>query len=163
MLEIIDYNKCYADEVDKLDIEYWGKCESTNVSEDIKQNDIVKLALIDNKLVGLLHFKPIGNLLDCYHVLVDNNFQRQGIASSLMSEALKEAENRKFKTLIAHAVEHDGKVNARKLLEKFGFIEVYSVNNYWDSLYPNEFCKQCGNNSCHCGVVVFMKNNVYRQ
>lgn len=75
-----------------------------------------------------------------------------------MQEALIEIDKRNIKTLIAHAVEHDGIVNARRLLEKFGFKEIYNVENYWNSLEPGEYCKQCGNNNCHCGVVVFLKH-----
>lgn len=158
MLEIIDYNSNYSLQVDTLDEKYWGVCETAKVSSDIKQNDIVKIALMDNIVVGLLHFKQIGDLIDCYHILVDSNYQHRGIATRLMKEALTEVDRRKVKILVAHAVEHDGIVNARKLLEKFGFKEIYSVANYWNSLYPNEYCKQCGNNDCHCGVIVFLKN-----
>ena len=37
------------------------------------------------------------------------------------------------------------------------FRELYRINNYWNSLYPGEYCKQCGSNNCHCGVIVFLK------
>lgn len=157
MLEIIDYNSNYSLQVDTLDEKYWGVCETDKASFEIKQNDIVKIALMNNVVVGLLHFKQIGDLIDCYHILVDDNYQNQKIATRLMEEALTEVDRRNVKTLVAHAVEYDGIVNARKLLEKFGFQEIYSVTNYWNSLYPNEYCKQCGNNNCHCGVVVFLK------
>lgn len=158
MLEIIDYDSNYSLQVDTLDEKYWGVCETEKASSEIKLNDIVKIALMNNVVVGLLHFKQIGDLIDCYHILVDDNYQNQKIATRLMVEALTEVDRRNVKTLVAHAVEHDGIVNARKLLEKFGFKEIYSVTNYWDSLYPNEYCKQCENNDCHCGVVVFLKN-----
>lgn len=158
MLEIIDYNSNYSSQIDKLDENYWGICETDKASSDIKENDIVKIALINGVVVGLLHFKQIGNLIDCYHILVDNNYQKQGIATSLMQEALTEVDKRNIKTLIAHAVEHDGIVNSKRLLEKFGFKEIYNVENYWNSLYPGEYCKQCDNNNCHCGVVVFLKH-----
>lgn len=158
MFRITDYNDKYALQVDKLDENYWGACETKKVSEDIKENDIAKLALVNDNVVGLLHFKQIGDLIDCYQILVDANYQHQKIATKLMEEALASASKRNVKTLIAHAVEHDSVVNAKKLLENFGFKEMYKVNNYWNSLYPGEYCKQCDNNSCHCGVVVFIKN-----
>lgn len=158
MFEVIDYNKNYSEQIDLLDENYWGKCETEKVSEDIKENDIVKVALIDNKVIGLLHFKQIGDLIDCYHILVADEYQKQGVATKLMQEAILEIKSRNVRTLIAHAVIHDGAINASKLLKKFGFNEIYRVNNYWDSLYPGEYCKQCGNNNCHCGVVVFIKN-----
>lgn len=158
MLEIIAYNSNYSSQIDKLDENYWGICETDKASYDIKENDIVKIALINGVVVGLLHFKQIGNLIDCYHILVDDNYQKQGIATSLMQEALTEVDKRNIKTLIAHAVEHDEIVNAKGLLQKFGFKEIYNVENYWNSLYPGEYCKQCDNNNCHCGVVVFLKN-----
>lgn len=157
MFKIINYIDKYATQVNNLDEEYWGKCETDKVAKEIKKNDIVKIALIDDMVVGLLHFKQIGDLIDCYHILVKDKYQHQGIATNLMEYALNEVKNRTVKTLIAHAVEHDGIVNAQRLLEKFHFKQIYKVNNYWNSLYPNEYCKQCGNNVCHCGVVVFIK------
>lgn len=158
MLKIVNYINNYDSQLDALDEAYWGICETEKVSSEIKERDIVKIAIYDNVVVGFLHFKQIGDLIDCYHILIDNSYQRQGIATRLMQEALFEAEKRNIKTLIAHAVEHDGYVNARKLLEKFGFKEMYRVKGYWNSLYPNEYCKQCDSNSCHCGVVVYLKN-----
>lgn len=158
MLKIINYDKDYSEKVDKLDEKYWGSCETDKVSKDIKPSDIVKIAIIDEAVIGLLHFKQIGDLIDCYHILVDSEYQRQGIATKMMEEALSEVKKRNIKTLVAHAVEHDGVINAGKLLKNFGFEEMYTVNNYWNSLYPDEYCKQCRNNACHCGVVVFLKN-----
>lgn len=60
MLNIIDYIDKYADEINNLDEEYWGICETDKVSAEIKKGDIVKIALIDDTVVGLLHFKTIG-------------------------------------------------------------------------------------------------------
>lgn len=157
MLEIVDYKKDYAKDVDYLDEKYWGICETERVSNDIKENDIVKLAKIDNQVIGLLHFKVIGDLIDAYHILIDDDYQNKGIGTKLMQEAFKKINKMNIKTIIAHAVEFEGKVNSKKLLEKFGFKEIYRVSNYWNSLYPGEYCKACGSNNCHCGVVVFMK------
>lgn len=156
----VDYDKKYNEGIDLLDESYWGDFDTIkpSVSSIIKENDIVKLAVIDDKVIGLLHFKPIGDLIDCYHILVSEKYQKQGIASKLFEEAMIEIELGNFSTLIAHAVEHNGKVNAKNLLEKFGFKEIYKVKDYWKSLYPNDFCKKCNSNDCHCGVVVFLKN-----
>lgn len=157
MFKIINYIDAYATQVNNLDEKYWGICETNKVSEEIKKNDIAKIALKDDTVIGLLHFKQIGDLIDCYHILVDDEYQHKGIATKLMESAINEVMNRNVKTLIAHAVEHDGVVNAQRLLEKFNFKKIYKVNNYWNSLYPNEYCKQCNSNECHCGVVVFIK------
>ena len=157
MFQIMDYNSKFDLQIDALDESYWGICETDKASVEIKNNDIVKLAVKDNCVLGLLHFKPIGDLIDCYHIIVDPRYQHQGIASQLMAEGLKAAKDRGMKTVVAHAVEHDGIVNAKKLLEKFDFQEMYSVKDYWNSLEPGEYCKQCGNYHCHCGVVVFVK------
>lgn len=157
MVKIIDYTSSLANAIDDLDESYWGVCETEKVSLDIKANDIVKIALDKDKVVGMLHFKIIGDLVDAYHILVDEEYQHQGIATKLMREAFKEIEKLNVKTIIAHAVIHDGKINAKKLLENFGFKEIYQVENYWDALSPNTYCKQCNSNKCHCGVAVYLK------
>lgn len=92
MLEIKDYDLVYASQVNKLDEDYQGICETCKVIEDIKENDIVKLALIDNKVVGILHFKQLGDLIDCYHILVEGKYQKLGIGSALLGCAIKEAQ-----------------------------------------------------------------------
>lgn len=158
MVEIIDYDKKYAEEIDKLDQEYWGICETSKVSDEIRNQDIVKLAKLENHVVGIIHFKPIGDLVDAYHLLVKSEKQGQGIGSLLMEEALKEVLKKGFKTVIAHTVEFEGKINAKKILEVNGFQELYKVKNYWEALYPGSYCKQCNSYQCHCGVVVYQKN-----
>ena len=115
------------------------------------------MAFFDNELIGFLHFKQIGDLIDCSNVLVKEKYRNHNVATKLMSEAFLETNKRNIKILVAHAVEHDGVVNAKRLLEKFSFEEIYNVKNYWRSLYPGEFCKQCKSNDCHCGVVVYLK------
>lgn len=52
----------------------------------------MKLALIDNKVVGILHFKQLGDLIDCYHILVEGKYQKLGIGSALLGCAIKEAQ-----------------------------------------------------------------------
>lgn len=157
MIEIFNYNLNYSKQIDDLDEDYWGNSEAGKVSESIKLNDIVKIAIINNEVVGMLHFKIIGDLVDAHHILVSNNYQNQGIGTLLMKSAFKELEDKNIKNIIAHAVEHDWQVNAEKLLKKFGFVENYRVKKYWNSLYPGEYCKQCNNNNFHCCVVVFIK------
>lgn len=156
-IKIIDYKQEYASQFDALDYAYWGKNEIEVPSSEIDDKSIVKLAIKDEKVVGLLHFKMIGDLIDVYHILVNDKFYHQGIATALMKEGLKEIDKQNIKTLIAHAVEHDGKINAEKLLKQFDFHEIYRVKEYWNALYPGEYCKQCGNNHCRCGVVVYIK------
>lgn len=90
MFKITNYIDKYATQVNNLDEEYWGKCETDKVAEEIKKNDIVKVALVDDMVVGLLHFKQIGDLIDCYHILVKDEYQHQGIATKLMEYALNE-------------------------------------------------------------------------
>lgn len=156
-IKIIDYIETYATQFDALDYSYWGNSEEGEASGEIDDKSIVKLAIKDDKVIGLLHFKIIGDSVNAYHVLVDHQFYQQGIATALMEEGLKEISKYNIHTMIAHAVEHDGQVNAEKLLKHFGFQESYRVKEYWDALYPGSYCKQCGNNHCHCGVVVYIK------
>ena len=49
-------------------------------------------ALIDNKVVGILHFKQLGDLIDCYHILVEGKYQKLGIGSALLGCVIKEAQ-----------------------------------------------------------------------
>lgn len=71
---------------------------------------------------------------------------------------MNKIKEKNFKTIIAHAVEHEGVINAERLLKRFDFKELYRVKNYWESLYPGSYCKQCDSRKCHCNVVVYQKN-----
>lgn len=158
MLKIIDYELKYSKAIDELDYSYWANSETDgSSSSEIKDGDIVKIALLDEKVVGLLHIRLIGDLADFYHILVLKEHWKLGIGTKLMQSALDKLYNMNIKTMIASAVEFEGHVNSEKLLRKFGFEEMYRVKNYWNSLYPGHYCEQCGNNNCHCGVVVFLK------
>lgn len=79
MIKVIDYNKKYAKQVDIFDQNYWGVNEGETPSDEIEAHNIVKLALDKDKVVGIIYFKLIGNLIGFHQILGENSYQNQGI------------------------------------------------------------------------------------
>jgi len=156
-MEIIDYNEHYALKLNKLDSNYWGYNKKDNISDKITSQDIMKLAIIDDKVIGMLDLKIIENLADLNQILIEEKYQKQGVGTKLMEKSIQELKKKNIETMIAHAVECNGNINSKKLLKNFGFKELSRVQNYWNSVYPNHYCKQCDSKNCYCGVVVYMK------
>lgn len=157
-IKYVPYEEKYLSEMDILEDNYWGLEDGESLSDEIDDNSIIEVALDGDKVVGLLQVQILGDLMEIHNILVDDKYQRMGIATRLMSDMMKKAENLGIKNAIANAVAIRGEhINSEKILLNFGFEEMYRVEGYWDAIYPGYYCRQCDTKKCYCSNVVFLK------
>ncbi|MFB3164680.1 N-acetyltransferase family protein [Neobacillus sp. 179-J 1A1 HS] len=87
---------------------------------------------LDNKVVGFATFGPFrpwpAYKYSIEHsIYVDSNYQRKGIASSLLKEIISIANEREYKTLIGGIDAANDKSIA--MHEKFGFVHAGTIKN----------------------------------
>lgn len=108
---------------------YYG-CIPTNLKllEDIN-NGGVYMAKINNKIVGILHFKHMDKLAEIRHLAIDKDWRGQGIANELMN--VYENEVRTQKKIVWTGIENQA---AQGLYLKNG----YKKDGYVSNVYMNE-------------------------
>lgn len=117
---IIEINK------DNLDIIKNSFLNEEIVKKDLENNPFAKVLVYvkDDILQGYLYYSNIYDRLEINQIEVEPNFRRQGIASKLIEELLKENKD------ITLEVRENNK-QAIKLYEKYGFKKVAIRENYY--------------------------------
>ena len=157
-MKIIDYEQKYKYEIMKLQANQWGDgSDSDDIFNNINDYSI-KLAVEENKVIGTLIFHE-KNKYTLYldMIVISPNFQKLGIGTLFMQYAIDYAKSHNFKQIESEAIEANGHINSKKLLDKFGFVETRSIKNYWGILTPNFNCKECGHMPCTCTMHEYYK------
>lgn len=94
---------------------------------------ILKVAEINNEVVGYVIFRVVLNEAELLSVAVKPEFRRKGIAKSLITEGLKEIEKSAEACFLEVRVSNK---EAISLYEKLGFKRVGIRKNYY--IYPEE-------------------------
>jgi len=90
-------------------------------------------------------------------IVIKPEFQGMGIGTKFMQIMLEFARSNRCILAVAEAIEAKGKTNSKRLLEKFGFVELYKEESYWGKLYPDFDCKECGQKPCICVMHKYQK------
>lgn len=84
------------------------------------------VAKIDNKVVGYLSFRSIFDECEIFQICVDENFQRQGIASKLFQRLL---ESESYQKIFLEVSEKNEKAVA--FYKRQGFEIIREIKNYY--------------------------------
>ena len=123
--------------------------------EEIKKDiDNYYVCEIDNKIIGacgISNIKSINNYgidigpyREILYLVVDNNYQKQGIGTKLMELCCKNINDK----IIYEAWGEKDSVNSKKLLEKLGF---KLIKDLGDTYYKDHnYCAYCVNRKKNC-------------
>lgn len=86
----------------------------------------------EEKLIGYLSARIFEDHAEILNIVVEKEFQKQGIGTKLLQTLINEVEKRTIKSVIleVRASNH----NAQKLYQALGFEKILTKSNY----YPNE-------------------------
>lgn len=155
-INIVDYKPEYLSQIETIHKNQWGNVE--NDYEIASQNDnFIKVAIYNNKVVGEGSGRIIGDSFHITSIVIAPEFQYQGIGTKFMTAILDHAKKTNCKIVWCEAIEAKGKTNSKKLLEKFGFNELYKIKGYWGSLDPNYVYTECGHTPCQCIMHFYIK------
>ena len=116
-----------SNDYDAPQIKVWSaSIQNTQRWQDVIDTQYVLLAIIDDRIVGFASLKD-DNYLDFLYV--HKNFQRQGIASQLLSKLEGKARSSKEKTITT-----DASITAKPFFEKLHFKVLKMQQNERDGL-----------------------------
>lgn len=159
MLELINYNDKYFDEIDKEEKKYWGEWDNTSSALTNKEYDVFKIVLFDGLYAGHLYGKLIGDLFYFDVILIKEEFRNKKIGTFLLENLIIELKNNNCKNIITTAeYNKQGILLLEPLLTKLGFNKIIDINGFWGSMYPNVYCDECNSLPCKCKAAIFMKS-----
>lgn len=159
-IRIIDFDKKYSKDIYELETSQWGVWGNEAYITEVKEDEIIIIALCDDKFAGL----STGRLEeDVFHLLIScikPEFQKMGIGTILLDEMMKRASEKfSFSKFRAEAISVYGKCNAKKVLTNAGFEIARIDKGFWGHLSPDVFCTECMKKPCECDSVVLELKN----
>jgi len=156
MIEIVDFDKKFSQDIYEMETSQWGIWENEAVIEKVGENEIVLVALCNGKFAGLISGKLKDDEFYILIACVKPKFQKMGIGTSLLNEIMKRANQKfSFSKFTANAISVYGKCNAKKLLENANFVCTKIEEKYWGKLYPNVMCTECFKKPCECDSLFY--------
>lgn len=129
-MKIIDLNKNYITQIAKLEENTFSNpwSEDAFLKELDDKNKITLITLSkDNKLIGFVNAWVVLDEVSINNIAVDKNFQRQGVATSLLKALNERVKDLSFITLEVRK----SNTQAIKLYEKNGYKRVGERKNFY--------------------------------
>lgn len=102
----------------------------SSILEDLsRDNSIYFIAKIDNITVGYIAANLLYDHIDILSVLVDNEYKRNNIASTLLSYVINYAKEININEILLEV--RTSNIPAQKLYEKFGFNKISVRKQYY--------------------------------
>ncbi|MEG1989518.1 MAG: ribosomal protein S18-alanine N-acetyltransferase [Clostridia bacterium] len=124
-----------------LDIEHVIKLQEDNnqnilslnvITEDLhNSNSIYYTASIDEKIVGYIAATLLVDHIDILAILVDSNYQRCDIASTLLEKLIYHSKNMNIDKIFLEV--RQSNIPAQKLYEKYNFKQISVRKNYYQN------------------------------
>jgi len=179
-MKIIDYDQKYLTEIYELQKNQWGEGSDTDEIFNNIDNYYINIAIDNNELIGvsIFHFEldkkiisknDLQNLnknfngtkneLSCLadFIIIKEEYQAKGIGTKFLEHIINFSKENNCKFIECEAIGVYGKINSKKLLEKFNFKLEEIFENYWGKKCPNFFCKECNHKPCVCSMNKFKK------
>lgn len=151
--KIVDYEKKYANSIDKMEINQWGKWGRESIDEIVNDKEIIRVALYDNEFVGCVYGEfQNDNYFWIDVICIVPKYQKCGFGTLMLKDIIREAQSRFNANLIrTESVFVNEHSNSKKMLENNGFnIYRQQEKEYWGKIYSEVFCAQCNHSPCEC-------------
>ena len=156
-MEIIDYDKKYKDAIDEIQKAQWGEGSDTDELLDNLENYFIKIAIENEELIGVIAAHLENEMCFIDFILIKPKWQKHGIGTKLMTYVIDFAKENNCKSIDCEAINVYGKINSKKLLENFGFVQMREHKNYWGKKCPDFYCTECNSKPCVCSMDEYKK------
>ena len=159
MLEVIliDYEEKYADEINKIEEEQWGKWCTGDIRDSIEKHTHIKLAKLKDEIVGIGYGKRVGDAFYIQVIVIKPEFQHKHIGSIFMDYFIEYSKSLNLSNIVCEGVLINNNMNIQNIMKKYNFKEVMRIKEYWGYRFPDVWCKECDSNPCKCTNVIFVK------
>lgn len=154
---LVDYEERYADALNKIEEQQWGKWCTGDIRDTITEHTYIKLAKAGEDIVGIGYGKRIGNVFYIQVIVIKPQYQHNHIGSMFMDYFINYAKLLQLSNIVCEGVLVNNKMNIENLMKKYDFKELIRIKDYWGYKYPDVWCKECNSKPCKCTNVIFVK------
>lgn len=154
---LIDYEEKYADIINEIEENQWGRWCTGDIRDEIGFHTHIKLAKLDDEIVGVGYGKRIGDAFYIQVIVIRPKYQHMHIGSMFMDHFINYSKSLKLTKIICEGVLVNNKMNIEYTMKKYNFKEILRIKEYWGYKYPSDWCKECGSKPCKCTNVIFVK------
>lgn len=158
IVELIDYEDKYADVLNKIEENQWGIWATGDIRDEITKYTHIKLAKIDNEIVGIGYGKQVGDAFYIQVIVIIPEYQHMHIGSLFMEYFISYATKLNLANIVCEGVLVNNHMNILNIMKKYEFKEVIRIKDYWGFRFPDDWCKECESKPCKCTNVIFVKN-----
>lgn len=155
---LIDYEEKYADIINEIEEQQWGKWCAGDIRDKIGEYTHIKLAKIENDIVGIGYGKRVGDAFYIQVIVIRLQYQHNHIGSMFMDYFIDYSKSLQLANIVCEGVLVNNKMNIENIMKKYDFKEVIRIKEYWGYIFPNDWCKECGCKPCKCTNVIFVKD-----
>ena len=83
-LKLIDYEEQYADIINHIEEDQWGRWGTGDIRDEITEYTHIKLAKMDDEIVGVGYGKRVGNAFYIQVIVIRPKYQHMHIGSIFM-------------------------------------------------------------------------------
>lgn len=154
---LIDYEEKYANIINKIEEEQWGKWCTGDIRDEMEIHTHIKLAKINDEIAGIAYGKRVGDAFYIQVIVIKPKYQHNHIGSMFMEYFIDYSKKLQLKNIVCEGVLVNNKMNIENIMKKYNFKEVIRIKDYWGYRFPNVWCKECNSNPCKCTNVIFVK------
>lgn len=158
---IVDYDDKYAQEINEMEKKQWGCwADELLIQQHMKEKGIISFVALHNGMFAGIAYGQVNqenhNEAHIEVICIKPEYQKKGLGTLLLRQFIQHAREKHSITLIkAEAVKVLTICNAKKLLEKNGFILIREEKSYWGQRFPETFCTECHQRPCICSALIY--------
>ena len=157
-VELVDYEEKYADIINKIEEQQWGKWGCGDIRDNIlTKHTNIKLAKIGDEIAGVGYGKRVGDAFYIQVIVIKPEYQHMHIGSMFMNHFIEYSKSLKLSNIVCEGVLVNNKMNLENLMKKYNFKEVIRIKEYGGYKFPDIWCKECDSKPCKCTNVIFVK------
>ena len=156
-IDLIDYEEKYADIINEIEQEQWGKWCTGDIRDEIGIHTHIKLAKSNEDIAGIAYGKRVGDAFYIQVIVIKPKYQHHHIGSMFMDYFINYAKTLELSNIVCEGVLVHDNMNIENIMKKYNFKEVMRVKEYWGYRFPDAWCKECNSKPCKCTNVIFVK------
>ena len=123
IINLVDYDVKYADAINEIRIDEWGKDCAIDIRKKITKNSHIKVAKQNDLVVGFGSGKIIGDAFYLDSIVIKKEFRNKSIGSMLLNYFINYARKLNLANIVCEGVLSNEKMNIAPLMKKYNFEE----------------------------------------
>ena len=129
---LIDYEEKYADTINEIEEEQWGKWCTGDIRDEIGTHTHIKLVKVAEEIAEIAYGKRVGDAFYIQVIVIKPKYQHHHIGSIFMEYFINYAKTLELANIVCEGVLVNNKMNIENIMKKYDFKEILELKNIGD-------------------------------